>query len=338
MVLHEFGGPLFLEKVPIPKTGPNEVLIRVKACGVGLTVQHIRDGHLGGKLPLILGHEVAGEIVEVGHNVQHFEVGEHATVYFYLNCGVCEYCRSSEEPLCPNLRGFVGAHIDGGYAEYMKVPSGNVLKIPDSISFNDACVIPDAVATSVHVVRTRAKVKPLDVVVVIGAGGGVGIHVVQMVKRFGGKVIAVDVSDEKLKKVEELGADEIINSKVYPTFDQLVEKLTNGKRADAVIDFVCTTETLETGVRSLGKKGKLVILARHPNVILGLQPRRFIAQELTVTGSRYASKVEVMEGIKMVKEGKIKAIITKKVPLEQADLLHEMLVKGEITGRAILVV
>jgi len=342
MVLHEFGGPLKLEDVPIPRIGRQEVLIKNKACGVGLTVSHIKDGRFGGKTPLILGHEVAGEVAEIGEDVQNVKVGDRATVYFYMTCGTCKWCRVGREPLCENFRGYVGVHTGldwgGGYAEYIKVPAENVFKLPNEAPFEEACIVADAIATPLHVVRERAKVRPLDVVVVVGAGGGVGIHVVQMAKVFGGRVIGVDVSKEKLDKVKEVGGDEVINAKISPNFDEEVKRLTNGIGADAVIDFVCREETIEAGFRSLATSGRQVILAIHPGVVIKIPPAPFVTRELVLTGSRYASKQDFAESIEIMKRGLVKPIVTRTFPLEEANRVHELLEKKEIVGRAVLLI
>lgn len=343
MVLHEFGGSLKLEDVPIPKIGRHDVLIKNKACGVGLTISHIKDRpRVGAKIPLILGHEVAGEVTEVGEDVQNIEVGDHATVYFYMSCGTCKWCRVGREPLCEKLRGHIGVHTGldwgGGYAEYMKVPAENVFKLPKEVPFEEACIVADAIATPLHVVRERAKVRPLEVVVVVGAGGGVGIHVVQMAKLFGGRVIGVDILKEKLDKVKEVGGDEVINVKDAPEFDEEVKRLTDGRGADVVIDFVCREETIEAGFRSLATSGRQVILAVHPGVIIKIPPEPFIRGELILTGSRYASKQDFVESIEIMRRGLVKPIVTKTFPLEEANRVHEMLENKEIVGRAVLLI
>jgi len=340
MVLHEFGGSLRLEDVPIPKIERQEVLIKNNACGVGLTVSHIKEGRSGGRLPLILGHKVAGEVAEIGEDVKNVRVGDRVTVYFYMTCGTCKWCRVGRESLCEN-RGLIGVHTGldwgGGYAEYMKVPAENVFKLPDEAPFKEACIVADAIATPLHVVRERAKVRPLDVVVV-GAGGGVGIHVVQMAKVFGGRVIGIDISKEKLDKVKEVGSDEVINAEVTPNFDEEIQRLTNGRGADVVIDFVCMEETIEAGFRSLATSGTQVILANHPGVVIKIPPAPFVRKEIVLTGSRYASKQDFAESIEIMRRGLVKPIVTRTFPLEEANRIHELLEKNEIVGRAVLLI
>lgn len=337
LVLHEWGGPLKPEEVPIPKVGPKEALVKVRACGIGLTLKWIRAGSMGGSIPRIIGHEIAGEVVEIGNQVTNVKVGERVCVYFYLTCGICEFCRKNRETLCRNFRGYVGAHIDGGYAEYVKLPEENLFHIPDEISFEEASIIPDAIGTPLHAIRERAQVRPLDNVMVIGAAGGVGIHAVQMAKLCGGRVIAVDISKEKLDKTKELGADAVINA-AEKDFAEEAKRLTEGKGVNAVIDFICTTDTLDKSFRSLDIGGKLVCMATGgPGATFTTPPRPFFVRELVVTGSRCCTKQELIETIEMVKQGRIKSVITQTFSLKEVEQAHQLLDERKIFGRAVLV-
>lgn len=340
LVLHEWGGPLKLEEVPIPKVGPREALVKVKACGIGLTLNWLRQGKMGGSVPRIIGHEVAGEVVEIGEQVAKVKVGERVCVYFYLTCGTCEFCRKNRETLCRNFRGYVGSAIDGGYAEYVKLPEENLLPIPDELSFEAAAIIPDAIGTPLHALRERAQVRPPDTVIVVGAGGGVGIHTVQIAKLCGGWVIAVDTSDEKLAKTRELGADAVINDS-REDFVEEAKRLTGGKGVDVVIDFVCTTDTLNKGIRSLDRGGRLVCMAvGHTDLgeaTLAVSPGYIVYNELVLTGSRCITKQELVESIEVVRRGQIKPVITRTFSLEEVEDAHKLLAEGKIFGRAMLV-
>ena len=191
LVLEESGGPLIMKDVPVPKPGAGEALVRVRACGVGLTLAWNRLGRGFGrgdsppKMPRIIGHEIAGDVVEVGPNVNSFKPGDRVNVYFYLTCGDCRWCNVGREDLCDNHYGYVGQQIDGGLGEYVSLSVRNLCHIPPEMSYVDAAVTADAVATPVHVLQERAHVRASETVVVLGAGGGVGIHMVQMAKLLG---------------------------------------------------------------------------------------------------------------------------------------------------------
>jgi propanol-preferring alcohol dehydrogenase len=332
MILHELGGPLQLEDVAIPDVGPGEALAKVQACGVGYTVSKSRKER--GIVPRIPGHEVAGEIVKIGKGVKNIREEDKVTVYYYLNCGVCKYCKIGRETLCLNPGGHVGVSINGGYAEYIKLPAENFIKLPDEIPAVEASIIADAIATPWKVMKKRANVRPLDDVLIVGAGGGVGIHAVSMAKLFGARVIAADISEEKLKATVEAGADEVVDTRSTP-MDEEVKRLTGGKGVDVAIDFVIVSETLEASFNSLATAGKLVCMASGT---FQLDTTMLVRKELKIIGSRYVTKQELIESIELVRRGKIKPIVTQTFPLEDADLAHQMVDQHKVVGRAAVVI
>ncbi|MFQ5880737.1 MAG: alcohol dehydrogenase catalytic domain-containing protein, partial [Dehalococcoidia bacterium] len=163
MLLDEPGGRLRRAEVDVPKIGPGEALLRVRSCGVGLTLSHIREARGPNvKFPRIIGHEVAGDIEEVGPGVEGLTPGDRCLVHFYLFCGCCKWCRVGRETLCSDLRGNVGVVVDGGFAEYIKLPAQTFIPIPDNLDYEAAAVTADAICTPWHCMKERAKVKPLD--------------------------------------------------------------------------------------------------------------------------------------------------------------------------------
>jgi propanol-preferring alcohol dehydrogenase len=344
MLLHELGGPVTFKEVDEPRVGPCDAKIRVRAAGVGLTVLIMKSTPgLVTSYPRILGHEVAGEVVDIGSEVRNVKIGERVVCHFYLTCKACRFCRSGRETLCENWAGYVGMARDGGYAEYMAVPALNLCHLPEEIPFVEASIISDAVATPLHACRVEAKVGPGDDVLVVGAGGGVGIHAVQMAKLCGGRVLAADISREKLEKVKELGADEIIDTAEVDLAKEVI-RLTDGKGVDAILDFVASSQTLEAGVESLGRAGRLVILGFRPPHVFGVapifrvDPLIVLNKGLEIHGSRYISMAELIESLKVVKEGRIKPIVTQTFPLEEAERVHQLVQGNKITGRAALVI
>jgi len=342
MVLHEFGGQVTPEEVEWPRIGPSDALIRVRATGVGLTVIIMKNTPgLVTDYPRILGHEVAGEIVEVGSEVRNVNKGDRVVCHFYLTCHVCRFCRSGRETLCENFGGYIGMACDGGYAEYMKAPALNLCPVPKGIPFVYASIISDAVATPLHACTEEARIAPGDDVLVVGAGGGVGIHAVQMAKLCGGRVLAADLSQEKLELVKKLGVDEIIDCR-QDNLSKKVKRLTDGKGVDAVLDFVASSETLEAGFTSLATGGRLVILGyRPPEVFKGqptfrVDPLVVLAKGIEIHGSRYVSMAELIKAVDILRQGKIKPIVTQTFPLEEAEKAHQLLQENRITGRAAL--
>jgi propanol-preferring alcohol dehydrogenase len=342
MVLSEFGAPLRLQTVPVPKIGPNDVLLRVRATGVGLTVVIMTA--VPGRVtsyPRIPGHEVAGEVAETGSEVSHVKVGDRVTCHFYLTCRVCRFCRSGRETLCTASPGTVGMACDGAYAEYMAIPAANVTPIPAGVSDVDAAVAADAIATPYHACRAEARVGPGDTVLIVGAGGGVGIHGVQMAKLCGGWVIGADVTDDKLAAAQTYGADAVVDARRGDLGAQ-VRQLTGGRGVDAAIDFVASRETLEGSVASLARGGRLVIIGSRPKAVFGVEahftvdPGRMLYDMLEIHGSRYVSLAELQQTLELLRQKRVRAIVSRTFPLEGAEEAHELLRKNALVGRAAL--
>ena len=344
MLLHELGGPVTFKEVAEPRVGPCDAKIRVRAAGVGLTIIIMKNTPgLVTSYPRILGHEIAGEVVEIGSEVTHVKVGDPVACHFYLTCKACRFCRSGRETLCENWKGYVGMACDGGYAEYMCAPALNLCPLPKNIPFPEASIISDAIATPLHACREEAKVGPGDNVLVVGAGGGVGIHAVQMAKLCGARVLAADLSREKLEMAKALGADEIIDTKENDLAREAL-RLTDGKGVDAVLDLVASSQTLETGVAVLNRGGRLVILGFRPSSVFKVEPTFrvdpliVLSKGLEIHGSRYVSMAELIDAVKIVQQGKIKPIVTRTFPLEDAEKAHQMILANQITGRAALII
>jgi len=340
MVLHETGGTLTMEETPMHQPRPGEALVRVKACGLGLTLvwnRNDRVGGINGMLPRIVGHEIAGEVVELGEGTSAFQPGDRVNVYFYLTCGDCRWCNVGREDLCDNYAGVVGSQINGGLAEYVSLPVRNLSHIPPNLDYVAAAVAADAVATPLHVLRERAKVQPPETVLVVGAGGGVGIHMVQMAKVMGTRVIAVDISEEKLALAKEMGADEIINSLDAP-FEKEARRLTGGRGVDAIVELVGRPETIESSILSLDKGGRIVYVGFYDDKIeVPFRPNYLMTREITFTGSRYCSRQELAEATEMVARGQIKPVVTQTCELEESEEVLQSIQRMEMPGRACVV-
>ncbi|MCL5960183.1 MAG: alcohol dehydrogenase catalytic domain-containing protein [Chloroflexi bacterium] len=338
VVLRELGGPLTLEEVPKPEIGPSDALVRVRACGVCFTDVKIRAGKIPDtKVPLILGHEPAGEVAAIGSEVKGAQVGDRVVVHFYVTCGVCEPCRTGHETLCRNLVGQIGTHLDGGYAEYLRVPAVNLCPIPDHLPFAQAAILADAVATPLHALRERAKVRPGQTVAIVGAGGGLGLHAVQIARLCGGKVIAIDVDKERLQRARELGADQTVLAR-DESFDEEIKRLTRGLGVDAVLELVGTPVTLRASLRSLKPRGKLVIVGYKPDTSFELDPLYMVITEKEILGSRATTKQELADLVELVSQGKVQPIVSQTFSLDEVERAHSLLREGRIIGRAVLTI
>jgi D-arabinose 1-dehydrogenase-like Zn-dependent alcohol dehydrogenase len=319
---------------PAPAGG--EVLVEVEACGVGLTVLNCINGDLADDpalLPRVPGHELVGRVVQTGDDIAQDLLGRRVVAYFYLFCGVCRYCVAGRESRCANLAGWVGVHRDGGYAPYTVLPARNALPIPDELDPVTATVVPDAVATPVHVCGNRAQLGPADRVVVIGAGGGVGAHLVQVARLHGAQAVALDVVPAKLEALEALGL-RAVDGRELPA--AAARRLWPAGPPTAVVDLVGTEETLRWSSEVLGMGGRLVMLTTFRDRSFAVDPRALVFNESVVIGSRYASRAEVLRAAELVARGDVQPVIGEVAGPERVLELHARLEQGALLGRVAL--
>jgi 2-desacetyl-2-hydroxyethyl bacteriochlorophyllide A dehydrogenase len=339
MVLHAPNEELRLSEVAVPTHGNDEVLVRVRAVGVGLTI-NIMLGTPGlvTAFPRIPGHEIAGEIVALGSDVQTFALGQRVTCSFFLTCGVCKHCRSGRETLCAHFKGFIGMARDGGYAEYVVLPAKNVVPIPDGVSFEQAAVAADAGATAYHSCSKEAGIVAGDDVLVVGAAGGVGIQTVKMAQAMGGRVFAADMGEHKLAFLHEQGADVVIDVAKAPLQDQ-VKALTQGVGVDSAIDIVGSKATMEASFWSLAYGGKLVMVGFRPKGMFGedwnftIDSWMLNRGELEIHGSRYVNLAEINETLELIAKRRYTPVIGHVGKLEDINELHQMLRQNRSLGR-----
>ncbi|HEX2030275.1 MAG TPA: zinc-binding dehydrogenase [Actinomycetota bacterium] len=333
-VLDEFGGRLRMERRPVPRPGPGEALIRVLSCGTGLTIEWARIGRLGGSVPRVLGHEYTGTVVEVGPGVEGWRDGDVVTGSFYRFCGHCRMCSGGRETLCLNFEGYIGIHVDGAFAEYVVVPARNLVPVPEDVPVREAGIIADAVATPLHVASRRAMIGPGDRVAVIGAGGGVGVHMAQVARAFGGIVAAVDRDPEKLKRLRELDFDAVVDASAETWPADVADAF--GSPPDVVIDMVGSTETLAAAWASLGVGGRFVSVAATPSVTMPVEPLQLVMKEIVVTGTRYASRAEIAASLDLVRSGAVRCVIGARYPLDRVQEAMDAIAANEVFGRVLI--
>ena len=327
--------PFIFEDVPDPIPQNGEAVAKVLACGSGLTIQHVKAGRTKVNFPIIIGHEITAEIIELRGDCGELKVGMPVTAYFYLTCGHCKWCKINRETLCDNFKGYIGRQINGGYAEYISLPAKNFIPIPLSIKYKEnpieTGIISDAIATPLKVIK-KARIGITDKVGVIGAGGGLGIHMLRMLNLYNVKTIAIETKQIKEKSCRDSGASEFINPNSNSK-KEVIEDFTNNCGLDVVIDFVSSKSSLETGTELLGNGGRLVTLGGSGE-FFNIDSGNILLKEIEIIGSRYCSKQEVIDSLNLVSRGLITPLVTEKVSPYQANDLHERIEKGNVIGRA----
>lgn len=324
--------PLKIEEIDIPSINPDEVLVKVETSGLCHTDLHFLDGTFpAGKSPLVLGHEPAGVVEEVGEDVTQWKKGDRVIPFRYFTCGKCYSCMTGNEEVCYDYIGQLGFNWDGGYAEYYKVPERFLARIPDAVPFSEAGSLTCSGHTAYHAVTKRAKVKAGDRVLVNG-GGGVGASVLAFAKLAGADVYVSDINDKKLEWIQGFNANGVFNPKKQNVPEEL-KKITDNLGVDVVVDTVGSGDSMEIGINSLRKLGRMVLLAVGHDQIPNVTSANFVANEFELLGSRSSNRQELMETLRIAASGRIKPIATRAFPLEDINKALELLKEGEIMGR-----
>ena len=337
MVLEQFGHPLRWREVPEPVIGDGEVLLRVRANGLCATDLKIADGLVPTvSLPHIPGHEVAGEVAEVGAAVPGLQPGDHITVYPTESCGFCDYCRRGRENCCSTAPR-TGFELNGGFAEYMRVAGRNAVKIAPSVPWAAAAIIPDALASVYHALTARARVQAGETVLIVGIGG-LGIHAIQIAHLLGARVIAADIAPDKLSGAAEFGPAALINSR-HQDLPEQVRELTDGWGADVVVETVggnAVAAALPESIACLRMGGRLAVLGYNYGIPLAVDTADLIYGQWSILGSRASPLQDVVEVARLVEQGRIKPVVSEQYPLHQAEQALARLRENPPLGRIVL--
>lgn len=334
----EHGGPDVLRytEMPEPKLGPADVLVRVRACALNHLDLWVRNGLPGVQIPMphIPGSDIAGEVAKVGELVKGVKVGQRVALAPGLSCNLCEQCLAGNDNLCRRYTIF-GYLVDGGCAEYVRSPEVNVIPIPDHLEFNQAAAVPLVFLTAWHMLISRAKLQPGEEVLVLGAGSGIGSAAIQITKLVGARVIATAGSDAKLKQAKELGADEVINHSKEDIAEE-VRRLTSRRGVDVVFEHVGEA-TWEKSLASLAQAGRLVTCGATTGVDAKIDIRYLFTRQWSILGSYMGTRQELFQVMKLVGQGKLRAVVDRTLPLKEAAQAHALLEKRQQFGKIVLI-
>lgn len=338
--------PLQVQDVQTPKPKDSQILVKVQSVGVchsdvhvwegyyeGISGQQLKTTDRGVKYPLTPGHEIAGIVDSLGEQVEGFSKYEKVLVYPWVGEGMCPACKTGQENLCDKPRS-LGIYSDGGYAEYVLVPNYKYLvKIGDDMDTDISAPLACAGLTSYGAIK-NANLKPDDNVVIVGTGG-LGLMAIQLAKAVtGARIIAMDIDDKKLEVAKKEGADIIVNSKKEDPVKAIME-LTGKLGADAVIDFVNATKTVETDIQFLRRRAKLLLVGLFGGE-LKLSLVTMPTRAYKIIGSYTGSLEDMVELVSLAKRGVIKQVVSKRFKLNQAGEALQMLKDGKIVGRGVI--
>jgi 2-desacetyl-2-hydroxyethyl bacteriochlorophyllide A dehydrogenase len=319
----EAGKPLELQNIPIPPVGDRDILVRVRAAGVCHSDVHYRGGRSTmGRLPITLGHEIAGEIEWAGSQVTTLAAGDRVALHYNLNCGDCYYCSTGNEQFCTTVR-MLGHHVDGGYAEYVAVPARNAILLPEEIPFEEGATLMCASATALHALR-KGRVKAGETVAIFGVGG-LGLSAIQLAKAMGAvEVYAVDIQQDKLELASEYDAIPVDASRCDAVEE--IRRLTRGRGVDVAVEMIGLQKTMRQTVESLGILGRAVIvgLSRSP---LEVNPyATLIGHEAEIIGSNDHLLQELPMLVDMARRGILNTsrVVSQVIPLD-ADRINARL-------------
>jgi L-iditol 2-dehydrogenase len=330
-------GELELRELPIPEAGPGELLVRVRAATTcGTDAKTYRRGHHLMVPPSLFGHEFAGEVVAVGEGVERFKPGMRVVPHNSAPCQTCYYCKHGQENLCDNLLFNFGA-----FAEFAIIPAPivrlNTFEIPDNLSFPEASLLEPLVSV-MHGQRV-IQIQPGEHVAIIGAGGPIGLMHLQMAKLSGAaQVIAVDLSEARLKVANQLGASAGINPRdVDPV--AAIKELTSGRGVDVAIESAGAKEAWHTAVQSVRKGGRVLWFGGlKGGTQIELDTHWIHYGELTLHGTFHGTPLDVHKSFELIKHGVIdcKSLISRQAPLAGVENALQQMIAGEVVKVAII--
>jgi len=335
--IHEHGGidKVVIDEIPAPVPKSNEVVVKIKATSVNHLDIWVRNGfrNITLPLPLIFGSDGAGTIASVGDEVSDVKIGDRVLISPSTSCGRCEQCLNGNDNLCAEYK-ILGEHCDGVDAELVVVNRENIFKLPDDVSFEDAAASALVFITAYQMLVDKAKIQPLDDILIWGASSGVGSAAIQIAKLYNARVIAVAGSEEKLQKARSLGADDIINYNSENIF-QGVRRLTDKHGVDVVFEHTGKA-TWNDSILSAKRGGRIVTCGATTGPDASTDLRHVFAKQLTIYGSTMASKSRLFILIRLLSDKKFKAVIGRTMAYTEVRKAQEIIENHQHFGKIVL--
>jgi NADPH:quinone reductase-like Zn-dependent oxidoreductase len=336
-LFRQHGGPEVLEYTdfPEPDPKPGEVLVRLRAAALNRMDVMVRNGWPGLKLelPHINGADGAGDVAAPGESVDGFETGQPVVINPNLGCGNCEFCLAGRDNLCINWH-LLGETIRGTYAQYVSVPARQLYRLPEGLDYHRAAAAALVFQTAWHSLVVRGNLQPQETVLIVGAGGGVNTASIQIAKYIGAQVVVIGSNADKLEKARAIGADILIDRSKEADWSRSVFLATNKRGVDVVVDNVGTT--FMQSLRALKKGGRLLTVGNSGSPRFEIDNRYIFAKHLTIIGSTMSTLADFKEVMDLIVSGKLKPILDKTYPLQDAAAAQERLWRNENFGKITL--
>jgi NADPH:quinone reductase-like Zn-dependent oxidoreductase len=338
-VFFEHGSPDVLQIVndlPIPEPGPGEVRVKMKAVALNRLDLWVRNGweSLILKMPHITCADGAGDVDTVGPGVTQFKPGDRVSIDPTYVSAECAEQMAGQENLCSDIA-ILGEEHPGVAADYVVLPTRNLLKLPDHVTYAQAAATGLVYETAWHSLISKGNLRPGESVLIVGAGGGVNTASIQIAKLAGCKVYVVGSNAEKCRRAEELGADVTINRETDDNWAKKIFQLTNRRGVDVVVDNVGRT-TLFSSIRAVRKGGRILIVGNTSGFEFELDIRYIFSKQISLIGSTMAPHADYIRVMNLVFEGKLKPVIGATLPLPDIKKGHQMLEEGSVFGKVVL--
>ena len=332
VVIARYGGSLQPMRRPIPRPGPGEVLVRVRASGLCSTDLHLLSGRQPlGELPRIVGHELAGDVVEAGDDVTHWRPGDRVTAAIDVTCGRCRHCLAGETQLCRAMKR-IGFERDGGHADFVAVPAANLVALSAEMAYEAAAILPDAVACMYHSLIHQGGVGIGQRVLILGVGG-LGIHGVQIARSAGAEVLATSRQPQRIALAVQYGAIGI-NTAQEP-LEAAVSKFTDGEGVDVVVDNIGTRASVRQGLTMLRPGGKFLVVA-YLDETFEVPSMPLFKTEQQIIGCRGSTKQDLIDVVRLVQARQLTPVVGASYALEQIAQAAARLESGDLVGRILL--
>jgi len=340
ILFHQHGGPEVLQYAdfPTPEPGAGQVLVRLRAAALNRLDLWVRQGSPGIRLelPHIPGADGAGEVARLGEGVMEFAVGDRVVINPNLGCGRCDDCLAGKDNLCRTWQ-LLGETVRGTYAEYVAVPTANLLRLPDGFDYHAAAAAALVFETAWHSLITRAKLQAGETVLIVGASGGVNTASIQIAKLAGARVLVVGSSPVKVALAQSVGADVVIDRSMEANWAKAAFEATGRRGTDVVVDNV-GAGTMPMSLRAARRGGRILTVGNTGGPTFEIDNRFIFGKHLSILGSSMGTRTDFARVMGLVFEGRLRPVLDRQFALQEAAAAQARLAAGDQMGKITLAI